>query len=122
MSQLDRSHVTLQTANETYKLAYNIKAIRQISREFGGVRTAVDRVQRFDFDAMRYVIVEGASLDKGQAKALDKEIEATGLVELVEPVVRYLTLLFTGRHPDFDDTDGASEDEDGDVTGNAHAA
>jgi len=121
MSQLDRSHVVAETANSSYTLAYNIKAIRQINRQFGGVRNALDRVQRFDYDALRYVIVEGASLDKDQAKTLDKEIAATGLVELIEPVTKYLTLLFSGKHPDFDDTDNASQDESDDA-GNPHTA
>jgi len=119
MSKIDRSHVVLETANESYSLAYNIKAIRQISRQFGGVRNALDRVQRFDFDAIRYVIVEGASLDKDGAKALDKEIEATGMIELIEGATKYLTLLFSGKHPDFDD-DGASGDDS--ETGNGAAA
>ncbi|MDZ7711709.1 MAG: hypothetical protein U5L06_00650 [Rhodovibrio sp.] len=114
-SKLDKSHVVIETKNETYKLAYNVKAIRAVSREFGGLRAALDQVHTMNFDAIRSLIVTGASLEKKDARELDDEIAATGLVELVDGVTKYAMLLFTGKHPDYEDEDedNASEaDED----------
>lgn len=114
-SQLDRSHVVLETENAEYKLVYNIKTVRAVSRQFGGLRHALEQIQNLNFDAIRTLIVTGADLDKKAAKELDDEIVATGLVEMVDPCVKYAQLLFTGTHPDFDSTD---EDDGGRQQGN----
>jgi len=120
-SKLDHSHVVLETANETYKLAYNIKAVRAVSRQFGGLRQCLEQVQNLNFDAIRTLVVTGADLDKKQARELDDEILATGLVELVEPCAKYAQLLFTGAHPDSDDGPARGSDDDDERAGNASA-
>lgn len=113
MAKLDNTHVTLETANETYKLVYNGKALRRVSQNFGGYQEALRQVAQLNYDTIRFLIVTGADLEKKAARELDDEIIETGLSDVADAVAKYVTLLFTGKHPDYDDLGDEAEDEQG---------
>jgi hypothetical protein len=103
-SKLDHSHVVLETANETYKLAYNAKSVKAVNRRFGNIREALNQVASFNYDAILFVVATGANVEGKKAeRELEDEIIETGLTEVLGPVQKYCTLLLTGRHPDLDD-------------------
>jgi hypothetical protein len=109
-SKLDHSHVVLETANETYKLAYNAKSVKAVNRRFGNIREALNQVASFNYDAILFVVATGANVEGKKAeRELEDEIIETGLTEVLGPVQKYCTLLLTGRHPDLDDP--ADDDE-----------
>jgi len=109
-SKLDHSHVVLETANETYKLAYNAKSVKAVNRRFGNIREALNQVASFNYDAILFVVATGANVEGKKAeRELEDEVIETGLTEVLGPVQKYCTLLLTGRHPDLDDP---SDDDD----------
>lgn len=111
-SKLDHSHVVLETAHETYKLAYNAKAVKAVNRRFGNIREALNQVASFNYDAIQFVVAAGANVEGKKAeRELEDEIIETGLTEVLGPVQKYCSLLLTGRHPDLDDPGDDEEDE-----------
>jgi len=114
MSKLDAGRVDITCGDVTYTLEPTLKAMRNISRQFGNFDAALDAVRRRNFDALRYVIVQGASLEGRDAKRVDEHIFRTGLLEVAAPCVDYLAILQNGGRPLGD----AAADEDEENAGN----
>jgi hypothetical protein len=99
MSKIDAGQVEVDCGEETYTLKPTVKALRNINRRYGDFRTAIERVMRADFDAITYIIAEGASLSKKQAEAMQEQAFAAGLFNVSEPVAEYLSTLSNGGRP-----------------------
>ncbi|WP_163265600.1 hypothetical protein [Chelativorans alearense] len=88
--------VKIKIGEEELTLTPSPKAMSKVSQAFGGILNAVDRVQRFDTDAIAFAIAAGADLAEAEREALPRRIFATGITELLVPTVRFLGLLASG--------------------------
>jgi hypothetical protein len=110
MSKIDAGQVEVDCGEETYTLKPTVTAIRNINRRYGDFRTAIERVMRADFDAITYIITQGASLSKKQAEAMQEHVFAAGIFNVSESVAEYLSVLSNGGRPPGDEP---SEGDDG---------
>ncbi|YBV97386.1 hypothetical protein M1D80_11020 [Phyllobacteriaceae bacterium JZ32] len=94
MNNVETVSITLDGAQLT--LTPSPAAAVKISNGFGGLLNAVDRVQRYDVEAMAFVISAGAELVDAKREALPGQLFRHGLVELIVPTVKFLSLLATG--------------------------
>lgn len=104
MSRMDHATVELDLDGEIYELRPTLQAMRTISRHFGGIRAAMERIGGLDFDALSTVIAAGSGI-KGRGKDRDRMEEAlfgTGVAQATGPVAEYLSGLLdpTGRESD----------------------
>jgi len=113
MSKIDSGQVEVDCGEQTYTLKPTVKALRNINRRYGDFRTAIERVMRADFDAIAYVVQEGASLSKKQAEEMQEQVFAAGIFDVAEPVANYLTILANGGR------DPGDEPSEGDGEGNS---
>lgn len=111
MSKIDSGRIEVETPQKTYTLQPTLKALRSISRQFGGCQAAIERIRALDFDAIRFVIVQGASLDGKDAKRVDDHLFEAGLLELAAPTIEYVAILQNGGRPLSEI--GAEDDDEG---------
>lgn len=110
MSKIDAGQVEVDCGDQTYTLKPTVNAMLNINRRYGDFRTAIERVVRADFDAIAYVVQEGASLSKREAAAMQEHIFAAGIFNVAEPVADYLTILASGgREPGEEPSEGDGE-------------
>lgn len=99
MSKIDSGIVPVEIGNDTYELKYSIQAARRASRQFGGLRGALERIGALDVEAALSLIAIGADLDKNGIRRMERNLDQGGvaMAELLEPVQKYALLLFTGK-------------------------
>ncbi len=93
---LGAGNVDIELAGETVTLRPTLKAAQTISRQGGGIMGAVDRVTRFDLDALTAVVASG--LDK-PAKDVAESVWRAGCSTLAPSVIKYLGMLANGGRP-----------------------
>lgn len=98
-AQLGAGNVEIEIEGETLVLRPNLKAAQTISRQTGGIRSALSSVANFDLDAISTVVALGLGLEGKVAAALPERIYDTGIGSLVAPVTRYLVILANGGRP-----------------------
>lgn len=114
MTQLNEGQVEIPwTDGETRHLVPTIRAIRMISREYGGMKEAVAAVNAMKFDAIAFVVRHGLALDDKEARDLDETIFRVGAMNLMVPCINYLVMLSNGGR--------ASRDEGAPAAGEAPA-
>lgn len=97
MTQLNDGQVEIPWLDgESRHLVPTMRAIRLISREYGGMVQAVAAVSAMRFDAIAFVVRHGLSLDDKEAKDLDDTVFAVGPMALMAPCIEYLTILANG--------------------------
>lgn len=93
---MSNGSVTIEINGTEYELICNRKAAQTVSRKAGGLYTAMQQLIAVNLDTMKAVIVAGADLKNKDASDLDDAIWDHGPSELIDPLVRYLNLLFNG--------------------------
>lgn len=124
MSKIDEGDVALvlltrDGMQETLYLKPTIGATRKVSRHFGDLQTAFQRIIARNFDAICYVVFEGLQIsdNKKAAGRIEERIYATGLAEVSAACVNYLGVLQNGGRPlQSDDQD---DDDEETAEGNA---
>jgi hypothetical protein len=91
--------ITLSGFNRPLILKPSIEAALAVSRKYGGIREAADRVERFDVEAIIAVIAAGAGLAENGMKKLPGAVFETGIMALGVPVTRFLVALANGGRP-----------------------
>ncbi len=95
-------------------LKMTLKAITTLSRMHGGITGVTNAVIANNLDVMCHVIQLGLNLSDREAKGLEAKVYRTGTVNLVVPLVRYVTGLANGgKVVEVGEDDGAAD------TGNA---
>jgi len=111
MTTMDRGMVVLETPDKTYELQPTLKAMKAVSRQFGGVGAALQQLQNLNFEAMVFIVKAGASLSDDEKKQVDDHLFRAGLIECMGPVIRFTMALFNGgRLPEDEGTQDASGD------------
>lgn len=85
--------VSIKLNGAEVSLRPTLKAAMTIDKSFGGMLKAFQAVTEMSFAA--YAIVIAAGLEK-KPSAVEEDIFATGLEDLVEPVAEFLSLLMNG--------------------------
>lgn len=91
--------ITLKGWGRPLVLVPSIDAGRKISRRYGGLTPAVQRVGFFDFDAYVHIIAAGAQVTDAGMERLETAVFDTGLIGLAAPLTKFLTLLGSGGRP-----------------------
>ena len=90
---IDSGKVELSLNGETYTLVPTLKALQRIDRQFGSLRTAVERCGSMSLDAIVTVIAAGANLSKDEEKALPEQVFQEGIANVAASSAEYLTTL-----------------------------
>lgn len=90
------STTTVEIGDRTYELVCNRRAMKKISRKTGGLIPAMQAVANVNYDTIVAIIAAGAGLDAKETTALDEALYDHGVAETIEPVSKYLDLLFNG--------------------------
>jgi hypothetical protein len=99
-THIGAGNVTITLNGEEVTLRPTLRAAQAISRSNGGIMEAVNRVGRFDMEAITAVVAHGLGISKpAEVSELGEKVYATGLVDLIEPVTRFLTILANGGRP-----------------------
>ena len=85
--------INLELNEKKYPLVASYQACRDISREFGGLRPALERVAQMDMTAAAFIIQVGSS---AKLSEVESDLFANGLLTVGEQLARYLDLLANG--------------------------
>lgn len=123
MSKLTAGVVTilLGADRQEYYLRTSARAIQAISDLDGGMVNVLVRLKRMDFGAYVAVVKHGLNADAELAKRLPRLVYEATMPELVEPLVKYMTLLMNGgkepappkKEPDGEEEEGGTEEDEG---------
>lgn len=90
----DRSNeIAILLGNEEVFLVPSLKATKAISRHFGGLIPALDRIDKLDLEAAATIVAEGTGRAADQVIA---GVFETGFDELGAPLSRFLEALANG--------------------------
>lgn len=103
---LGAGNVAISLDDEEAVLRPTLKAAQAISRQNGGIMSAVERVTRFDLETITSVVALGTGRE---TKEVAEAVWRTGCSTLAPHVIRYLGILANGGRPA--DGDGGSGDE-----------
>lgn len=99
-TSIGAGNVEIVLDNESVTLRPTLRAAQTISKQAGGIVSAVQAVGRFDFDTIVSVIALGLNKTTPRdVQDIAEKVYATGLNELVEPVTNYLAILANGGRP-----------------------
>jgi hypothetical protein len=95
MSKTDHGTVEVLVGENTYILAFKLKAVKRIERVFGGILPAMEQVQKFNLGAVTAVIAAGAdlALKPKEVEALEEEVYDAGIISVTPPLIEYLSAL-----------------------------
>lgn len=97
---LGAGNVTITLVDEEVILRPTLRACQTISKQAGGIMSAVNAVGRFDIEVMTAVIALGLDIRKpAEVNELAEKVYTTGMADLVEPVTQYLSILANGGRP-----------------------
>lgn len=88
MSRLDHAIVMLDLDGEKYELRPTLRALRSISRQYGGIGSAMERVRAMDFDTVVNVVAAGAGIK--DPSTIEDQIFQAGIVNAMPAVSQYL--------------------------------
>lgn len=96
---LGAGNVEIELDGETVVLRPSLMAAQAISRQSGGISSAVRAVGNYDFDVIVSVVALGLGATGQDAKSIPEKVWRTGLTDLVGPVSTYLTIIANGGRP-----------------------
>lgn len=99
-ASIGAGNVTITLDDEQVTLRPTLRACQTISKQAGGIMSAVQAVGRFDLEVMTSVIALGLDIRKpAELNALAEKVYQSGMAELVEPVTQFLSILANGGRP-----------------------
>jgi hypothetical protein len=109
-ARLGAGNVEIELDGQIVTLKPSLRAIQILSRQYGGLVTAIDAVGKYDFNAIEQAISVGLNVNQKESRELPDKIFRTGLTNLAGPVISYLSILSNGGRPH------ETQDDDGDDT------
>lgn len=106
-AKLGAGNVEIELDGEAKTLKPTLRAARTISRTFGGFQKAIEAIGAMDLEASIAVVMAGVNAKPAEGDEIAEAVFATGLPDLVEPLILYLTNLANGGRP----LSGGSEEE-----------
>lgn len=109
--------VDIELGGRTYHLKPSLGATRRLSRLKGGFQGVFEGIIAQDFDLYATVIKAGLESEKNLSdKDLENYVYEAGIVNLIDPVAKYVRCLQNGGK--LEETESASSDSD---EGNGHS-
>ncbi len=108
--------IILGADREEFQLKASVRAVLGVSDLDGGLTNVLVRIQKMDFRTYVAVVRIGLSADDKLSKRLNDLVFETGLLTLMEPLVKFVTLLMNGGKDPKDKEEGEGDQ------GNAGAA
>lgn len=108
MAKLGSGNVELTLGDDSLTLKPTLSAMQRISRQYGGLREALARIQALDFEALVFVVTVGAGLKGDEAKDLPDKVFKATVAEVTASAVDFIVVLLNGGRP----VDDAPADED----------
>lgn len=104
--------VQIELGGEEVILKPSLHATLQLSRQQGGIVGAINKVGQLDMDTFVAAISLGLNLKNTRdQRDLAEKVYKTGMVDLVAPVTKYLTILANGGKPPRESEDADEGDE-----------
>jgi hypothetical protein len=115
MSKTDHGTVEAIVGDNSYTLAFKLKAVKRIERVFGGILPAMQEVQKFNLGAITQVIAAGADLvlKPKEVEALEEEIYAAGIISVTPPLIEFLSALLNPAAKAAEQIDAAADSAKG---------
>src|SRR5688572_6011433 len=111
MTTLGAGNVDLVLDGETVTLKPNLRAAQVLSKQSGGILAALQAVARFDIEVISSTIALGlGKTSPKEITEIGEKVYETGLVDLVEPVSRFLSNLANGGRPQAATEDGSGSE------------
>lgn len=85
-----------QLHEETVTLRPSLNAMRVLSKRYDGFQPLIGALSRLDFDAFLTVIAVGAGIESKGIKVLEGKIFATGLINLLGDVSKFVVIVSNG--------------------------
>lgn len=98
-AKLGAGNVEIELDGEASTLKPTLRAARTISRQFGGFQKAIEAIGAMDLEAYIAVVMAGVGAKPADAEEMAEAVYATGLPDLTEPLIQYLTNLANGGRP-----------------------
>lgn len=102
-AKVTQGQVDVVIDGTTYTLRPSLAAAQTLSRAFGGLSPLLDRLRNADLDAYVAVVVQGAGLERRDAKAMPEAIWSHGVQSLMNPCTEFVLILVNGGRPLDDD-------------------
>jgi hypothetical protein len=100
MSKITAGQVAITLDGEPRHLTPTLNAATGISRQFGGLQAAQQRVLAQDLDAYVAIVRFGLGLrTDAEAKGLAEKVFAAGVRDMALPLVEFLIILANGGKP-----------------------
>lgn len=100
MTSIGAGDVQFVLDGETVTLRPTLRAAQALSKQSGGLMSAVQAVGRLDIEVITSVIAMGLNITTPrEVSGLAERVWSTGVVDLVEPVTRFLGILANGGRP-----------------------
>jgi hypothetical protein len=97
MTSIGAGNVELTLDGQTVTLRPTLRAAQTLSKQSGGLMSAVQAVARLELEVITSVIAMGLNITTPrEINDLAEKVWSTGVVDLVEPVTKYLTILANG--------------------------
>jgi hypothetical protein len=110
-TSIGAGNIEITLDGEKVVLRPTLRAAQTISKQNGGIMSAVQAVANFDFETITSVIALGLNLTGSvRVNEVAEKVYTTGLVDLVEPVTKYLTVLANGGRST--EAKGGEEEQD----------
>ena len=100
MTSIGAGNVDLVLDGHNVTLRPTLRAAQTLSKQSGGLMSAVQAVARLELEVITSVIAMGLNVTTPrEINDLAEKVWSTGVVDLVDPVTRYLTILANGGRP-----------------------
>jgi hypothetical protein len=99
-ASIGAGNVDIMLDGQTVTLRPTLRAAQTISKQSGGILSALQAVGKFDLEVMTSIIALGLNVTTPrEINDLAEKVWSTGMADLVEPVTRFLTILANGGRP-----------------------
>jgi len=95
-ANLHEGVVIIELDGETRELEATPGAAMKLSRLYGGLTPILGKLQAMDIEAYANVIRFGLGMKDKEASQVHELIFRSGIVNLMEPTIDYITCLFNG--------------------------
>lgn len=109
---VDFGVMTIELGDKSVELSCTPNAVFKLSRAHGGITPLFQKLQNMDVEAYVTVIRAGSSMNDKEAQDLASDIVSTGMMNLMTPLIEFVTLLCAGGNKK-DDFDGGDKETKG---------
>lgn len=93
---MPKATVKIQLADEDIELVPTLEAMEYLHKQVDNFQAVYARLSTMNFDMYTHVIYAGVIGKKPNIKAIKENVFETGMIPLMEPLIRFTTILLNG--------------------------